>query len=155
MVNQISKIARRHGRFARTGGDGDLSISSPASNEASGSIWEHLAASGSIWEHVVASASIWKHLGASGNIWEHLETSGNIWEHLEASGSIWEHLEASGNIWEHLGVIWESSGSHLGVQRLHLGVIWRRRSEIAHFHRKNYDFHKKREKSHLFFRLFA
>ena len=34
-----------------------------------------------------------------------------------------------------------------GVQRLHLGVIWRRRLEIAHFHLKNCDFHKAVEKA--------
>ena len=93
------------------------------------------------------SLSIWGHLEASGSIWEHLGASGSIWEHLGASGSTWEHLEASGSIWEHLGVIWESSGSHLGVQRLHLGVIWRRTSEIAHFHCKNCDFHQNVEKA--------
>ena len=91
-----------------------------------------------IW-HLAASV-----LAASGIIC-------GIWDDLAASRStIWEHLEASGSIWEHLGVIWESSGSHLGVQRLHLGVIWRRTSEIAHFHCKNCDFHKNVEKALCF-----
>ena len=34
-----------------------------------------------------------------------------------------------------------------GVQRLHLGVIWRRTSEIAHLHCKNFDFHNIVEKA--------
>ena len=63
---------------------------------------------------------------------------------LSLSLSIWGHLGASWSIWE----------TWLGVQRLHLGVIWRRTSEIAHFHRKNLDFHQN-VKKHSFFTLFT
>ena len=43
--------------------------------------------------------------------------------------------------------------SALGLARrpeVHLGVIWRRTSEIDHFHCKNFDFHQNVEKAKCF-----